>query len=272
MFATNDYLFAISGGDKYVIIDVQDIYHPKYVSEYEHPERPAPRPLGAGRHRVLGSGRGTGTVVGGRGQRQVRRHDREAEAHQRLPDQQRAHEIYPVRAGVHRQDLPLHRRRGDEPRPAGCGKAPTTCSDIEPRRAACRRRRAGYTHIVDFTDPMNPKKVGRTTSRTSARTTSSSRTTSCTRRTTTAACGWWTCRASCGQPGRPGREIAVFKPYDPKGLHRQRVVRDERDAVEGARPVHRLQQRALGGEAGAETSYSVGGAAGQRGSGAAGSG
>ncbi|MDQ8171648.1 MAG: Ig-like domain-containing protein, partial [Gemmatimonadota bacterium] len=37
MFATNDHLFAISGGQKYVIIDVKDIYKPKYVSEYQHP-------------------------------------------------------------------------------------------------------------------------------------------------------------------------------------------------------------------------------------------
>jgi Bacterial Ig-like domain (group 2)/LVIVD repeat len=37
MFATDDYLFALSAGDKYVILDVRDIYHPKYVSEYNHP-------------------------------------------------------------------------------------------------------------------------------------------------------------------------------------------------------------------------------------------
>ena len=37
-FPTNDYLFAISGGDKYVILDVRDIYNPKYVSEYNHPD------------------------------------------------------------------------------------------------------------------------------------------------------------------------------------------------------------------------------------------
>lgn len=36
-FATNDYLFAISGGAKYIIIDMKDIYKPKYVSEYRHP-------------------------------------------------------------------------------------------------------------------------------------------------------------------------------------------------------------------------------------------
>jgi hypothetical protein len=36
MFATDDYLFALSGGDKYVILDVRDVRNPKYVSEYNH--------------------------------------------------------------------------------------------------------------------------------------------------------------------------------------------------------------------------------------------
>jgi len=36
-FATNDYLYAISGGDKYVIIDVKDIKTPKFAGEYNHP-------------------------------------------------------------------------------------------------------------------------------------------------------------------------------------------------------------------------------------------
>ncbi|MDT8342107.1 MAG: Ig-like domain-containing protein [Longimicrobiales bacterium] len=38
MFAQDDYLFALSGGDKYVILDVRDIYNPTYVSEYNHPD------------------------------------------------------------------------------------------------------------------------------------------------------------------------------------------------------------------------------------------
>ena len=37
LFATNDYLFAVSGGAKYVIIDVKDITKPKYVSEFRYP-------------------------------------------------------------------------------------------------------------------------------------------------------------------------------------------------------------------------------------------
>ena len=38
MFATEDHLFALAGGDKYVIIDVTDLRNPRYVSEYNHPD------------------------------------------------------------------------------------------------------------------------------------------------------------------------------------------------------------------------------------------
>ncbi|MGH7554104.1 MAG: Ig-like domain-containing protein, partial [Longimicrobiales bacterium] len=38
MFATNDHLFALSNGDKYVILDVRDLTKPTYVSEYDHPD------------------------------------------------------------------------------------------------------------------------------------------------------------------------------------------------------------------------------------------
>jgi hypothetical protein len=38
MFATNDHLFALAGGDKYVIIDVRDLSSPRFVSEYNHPD------------------------------------------------------------------------------------------------------------------------------------------------------------------------------------------------------------------------------------------
>jgi hypothetical protein len=38
MFAENDYLYALSNGDKYVIVDMTDIYNPRYISEYNHPD------------------------------------------------------------------------------------------------------------------------------------------------------------------------------------------------------------------------------------------
>jgi hypothetical protein len=37
MFAANEYLYALSDGDKYVIIDMSDLSAPRYVSEYNHP-------------------------------------------------------------------------------------------------------------------------------------------------------------------------------------------------------------------------------------------
>jgi hypothetical protein len=37
MFAEDDYLYALSNGDKYVIVDMTDIYAPRFVSEYNHP-------------------------------------------------------------------------------------------------------------------------------------------------------------------------------------------------------------------------------------------
>jgi hypothetical protein len=38
VFATEDYLYALSGGDKYVIIDMRDIREPRIVGEYNHPD------------------------------------------------------------------------------------------------------------------------------------------------------------------------------------------------------------------------------------------
>jgi len=38
MFATNDHLFVLAGGDKYVILDMDDPYAPRFVSEYNHPD------------------------------------------------------------------------------------------------------------------------------------------------------------------------------------------------------------------------------------------
>jgi hypothetical protein len=38
IFATDTHLFALSAGDKYVILDMSDIYAPRFVSEYNHPD------------------------------------------------------------------------------------------------------------------------------------------------------------------------------------------------------------------------------------------
>ena len=38
IFLEDDYMYALSNGDKYVIVDMTDIYEPRYVSEYNHPD------------------------------------------------------------------------------------------------------------------------------------------------------------------------------------------------------------------------------------------
>jgi len=38
VFATDTHLFALSGGEKYVILDMTDLTNPRYVSEYDHPD------------------------------------------------------------------------------------------------------------------------------------------------------------------------------------------------------------------------------------------
>ncbi|MEJ2541870.1 MAG: Ig-like domain-containing protein [Gemmatimonadota bacterium] len=38
VFATDTHLFALSNGDKYLILDVTDLENPRYVSEYDHPD------------------------------------------------------------------------------------------------------------------------------------------------------------------------------------------------------------------------------------------
>ena len=37
-FPTNEYVFALAGGDKYVILDMSDLYNPRLVGEYNHPD------------------------------------------------------------------------------------------------------------------------------------------------------------------------------------------------------------------------------------------
>ena len=37
-FPTNEHIFALAGGDKYVILDVADIRNPRFVGEYNHPD------------------------------------------------------------------------------------------------------------------------------------------------------------------------------------------------------------------------------------------
>lgn len=157
MFATNDYLFAISGGQKYVIIDVRDIYKPKYVSEYQHPNARIhdlwvhdgiaySAQGGVGAVAVdVGNGKYGGTIEKPKLINVFRINS--------------GHEIYPY---FQKSTGKTYLFLGDEEMNRegrvweGTNYRPTLGS-----AGGVAQTSGGYVHIVDFTDPMNPKKVGR---------------------------------------------------------------------------------------------------------------
>ena len=157
VFATDDYLFAISGGQKYIIIDMKDITKPRKVGEYKHPDSyihdlwvrdgiaySAQWPAGTVVVDV-GNGKYGGTV-----------------------EKPKLITVFPVNSG--HEIFPYFQK--------STGKTYLFIGDEEMSRqgrvwegtnyfsamttpGGIAQTSGGYTHIVDFTDPMNPKKVGR---------------------------------------------------------------------------------------------------------------
>jgi hypothetical protein len=162
MFATDDHLFALSGGDKYVILDMSDIYEPTYVSEYNHPDSRI--------HDVwvhdgiayssewangvvvvdVGNGRWGGTI-----QNPVFVNN--------VPyPVGRTHAAFPyVQESTGKVYLFLGdeilNRRGK----AFEGYGGNASFDPETGEGGVQAPTDGYIHIIDFTDPMNPEDVAR---------------------------------------------------------------------------------------------------------------
>ena len=156
-FATNDHLFAVSGGSKYVIIDVRDIYNPKYVSEYRHPNARL-HDLWVHDGIAYSAQGGAGTVVVDVGNGKYGGSIENPRLVTVFPINS-GHEIFPYfqqktgKVYLFIGDEFMNRRgrvwegtnyRGEMTTPGG---VPQTSG--------------GYTHIVDFTDPMNPKNVAK---------------------------------------------------------------------------------------------------------------
>lgn len=157
MFATNDYLFAVSGGAKYIIIDVRDIYKPKYVSEYRHPNARL-HDLWVHDGIAYSAQGGAGTVVVDVGNGK----------YGGTIEKPKLVTVYPVNSG--HEIFPYFQK--------ATGKVYLFIGDEEMNRAGrvwegtnyrgdmttpggIAQTSGGYVHIVDFTDPMNPKGVGR---------------------------------------------------------------------------------------------------------------
>jgi len=163
MFATNDYLFAISGGDKYVIIDVRDITKPKFVSEYNHPNSRV-HDVWVHDGIAYSSEWGTGVVAvdvgngkyGGTIEKPV------------------LIATYPTTSGATHEIYPYHQKStgkvylflGDEIMSRSGRVWEGTnylqgLSATNPEKGGVPQTSAGYTHIVDFTDPKNPKNIAK---------------------------------------------------------------------------------------------------------------
>ncbi len=161
-FPTDDYLFALSAGEKYLILDVTDIYNPRYVSEYRHPN---------GRVHDLWVKDGiaysaqwdAGVVAvdvghggwGGSIDNPVLINAYElpsGRTHEVIPYYQESTGRLLVFAGdeiIGRQGYALE---------GGTDRFPY---DPDVPGSGRPRSTAGYMHIVDFTDPENPEKIAR---------------------------------------------------------------------------------------------------------------
>ena len=215
IFATNDHIFAVSGGAKYVIIDMKDIYQPRYVSEYRHPNARL-HDLWVHDGIAYSAQGGAGTVVVDVGNG---KYGGTIEKPKLITTYSvnSGHEIFPyIQASTGKTYLFIGDEEMNRSNRVWAGtnyRNEMTTPGGQPQTSA------GLVHIVDFTDPMNPKPVGRYELEDfgshdiivqddvlyqafyegGVRLVDVS-------------------GQLLGNLAHQGREIAVFKPYDPKGF------------------------------------------------------
>lgn len=156
-FATNDLLYAISGGMKYIIIDVKDITKPKKVGEYRYP--------GARIHDLWVNNGIAYSAQGGIGAVIV---DVGNGKWGGTPSNPKLINVFPVNSG--HEIFPYFQKStgktylflGDEEMVReGRVWEGTNYRNTLGTSGGVAQTSGGYVHIVDATDPMNMKKVGR---------------------------------------------------------------------------------------------------------------
>ena len=158
MFATDDYLFALAGGDKYVIIDVRDLSNPTFVSEYNHPNSRV-HDVWVHDGIAYSSEWGNGVVVvdvgNGRWGGSI---DNPVYVTNVPYPVGRTHASFPY----YQEDTgKFYLFLGDEiMNRQGAAWAGTGLSRI-PGPGGTPSVTSGYIHIIDFTDPENPQDVAR---------------------------------------------------------------------------------------------------------------
>ena len=163
MFATNDHLFALSNGDKYVIIDMKDIYKPTYAGEYDHPNSRV-HDVWVHDGIAYSSEWGTGVVAVDVGNGKYGGTIQAPKLIATYPTTSGAtHEIFPY---VQKSTGKVYLFLGDEIMSRqgrvweGTNYMPDLFGD-QPKRGGVPQTSAGYTHIIDFTDPKNPVNIAK---------------------------------------------------------------------------------------------------------------
>jgi hypothetical protein len=162
MFATNDYLFAVSGGSKYVIIAVRDLANPTYKSEYRHPNARL-HDLWVHDGIAYSAQGGVGTVVVdvGNGRYGGSIEQPKLVTVYRVNS---GHEIFPY---FQKATGKVYLFIGDEEMSRtgrvweGTSYNAELRSPTGPVKGGVAQTSGGYTHIIDFTDPLKPIPVGR---------------------------------------------------------------------------------------------------------------
>jgi len=162
MFAQDDYLFALSGGDKYVILDMSDIYNPTFVSEYNHPDSRI-HDVWVHDGIAYSSEWGNGVVVVDVGNGRWGGTIEEPVFVTNVPyPVGRTHAAFPY---VQESTGKVYLFLGDEilsRRGAAFeGYGGNAAFDEETGEGGVQSPTDGYIHIIDFTDPENPRDVAR---------------------------------------------------------------------------------------------------------------
>jgi hypothetical protein len=158
MFATDDYLFALANGDKYVIFDVTDLANPKFVSEYNHPDSRV-HDVWVHDGIAYSSEWETGVVVVDVGNGKWGGSIENPTFVTNVPyPVGRTHAAFPYYSESAEK---FYLFLGDEIMGRGEQAWRGTGLNTVPPQGGTPVAFSGYIHVIDFTDPMNPKDVAR---------------------------------------------------------------------------------------------------------------
>jgi hypothetical protein len=164
MYATNDHLFVLAAGDKYVVLDMQDLANPRFVSEYNHPNS---RVHDVWVHDGLAytAEWETGVVVTDVGNGRYGGSIENPTFVTSFPlTTGSTHAVFPYfQESTGRFLLIVGDERVQRNGLAWEGTGPDHRQQYDPEtgQGGYPRATSGYTQIVDFTDPMNPVQVAR---------------------------------------------------------------------------------------------------------------